>query len=157
MIAAARGWLTAVVSVTLLLSVVQTLIPKGSLRESASLIGGLILLVVLLQPIGKLDLSDLSLDPAPYRQLVEQRQAELEAEEQKKLTELIETEMEAYISDKASDMGLKLRVRVSTAADDSGTPLPVQVELTGPRSEALARWLETELGLPAERQVWNEG
>ena len=29
MMAAARAWLTAVVSVTLLLSVVQTLIPKG--------------------------------------------------------------------------------------------------------------------------------
>ena len=46
MMAAARAWLTAVVSVTLLLSVVQTLIPKGSLREIASFVGGLLLLAV---------------------------------------------------------------------------------------------------------------
>ena len=39
MMAAARAWLTAVVSVTLLLSVVQTLTPKGSLREIASFVG----------------------------------------------------------------------------------------------------------------------
>ena len=40
--------------------------------------------------------------------------------------------------------------------DGSGVPVPVSVELTGPRSEVLSRWLETELGVPAERQVWNE-
>ena len=44
MMAAARAWLTAVVSVTLLLSVVQTLMPKGSLREITSFVGGLLLL-----------------------------------------------------------------------------------------------------------------
>ena len=40
--------------------------------------------------------------------------------------------------------------------DGSGVPVPVSMELTGPRSEVLSRWLETELGVPAERQVWNE-
>ena len=60
MMAAARAWLTAVVSVTLLLSVVQTLTPKGSLREIASFVGGLLLLAVLLRPLGSVDLSAVS-------------------------------------------------------------------------------------------------
>lgn len=67
MMAAARAWLTAVVSVTLLLSVVQTLIPKGSLRESTSFVGGLLLLAVLLRPLGSVDLSAVSLNLDAYR------------------------------------------------------------------------------------------
>lgn len=67
MMAAARAWLTAVVSVTLLLSVVQTLTPKGSLREIASFVGGLLLLAVLLRPLGSVDLSAVSLNLDAYR------------------------------------------------------------------------------------------
>ena len=156
MMAAARAWLTAVVSVTLLLSVVQTLIPKGSLREIASFVGGLLLLAVLLRPLGSVDLSAVSLDFAPYRQTVERRQTELENEGQKELMGLIEDELASYIWDKAADLGLTLRVQVTVEPDGSGVPVPVSVELTGPKSEALSRWLETELGVPAERQVWNE-
>ena len=156
MMAAARAWLTAVVSVTLLLSVVQTLIPKGSLREIASFVGGLLLLAVLLRPLGSVDLSAVSLDLAPYRQTVEQRQAELEQEGQKELIGLIEAELGSYIWDKAADLGLTLQVQVTVEPDGSGVPATVAVELTGPKSEALSQWLETELGVPAERQVWNE-
>ena len=156
MMAAARAWLTAVVSVTLLLSVVQTLIPKGSLREIASFVGGLLLLAVLLRHLGSVDLSAVSLDLAPYRQTVERRQAELEQEGQKELIGLIEAELGSYIWDKAADLGLTLQVQVTVEPDGSGVPATVSVELTGPKSEALSRWLETELGVPAERQVWNE-
>lgn len=156
MMAAARAWLTAVVSVTLLLSVVQTLIPKGSLREIASFVGGLLLLAVLLRPLGSVDLSAVSLDLAPYQQTVERRQAELEQEGQKELIGLIEAELGSYIWDKAADLGLTLQVQVTVEPDGSGVPATVSVELTGPKSEALSRWLETELGVPAERQVWNE-
>ena len=110
MMAAARAWLTAVVSVTLLLSVIQMLTPKGSLREITSFVGGLLLLAVLLRPLGSVDLSAVSLNLDAYRQTVEQRQAELEQEGQKELVGLIEAELESYISDKAADMGLTLRV-----------------------------------------------
>lgn len=44
-------------------------------------------------------------------------------------------------------MGLTLRVQVTVEPDGSGVPVPVSVELTGPRSEVLSRWLETELGV----------
>ena len=116
MMAAARAWLTAVVSVTLLLSVVQTLTPKGSLREIASFVGGLLLLAVLLRPLGSVDLSAVSLNLDAYRQTVEQRQAELEQEGQKELVGLIEAELESYISDKAADMGL------TVAGNGAGRP-----------------------------------
>ena len=156
MMAAAREWLTAVAAVTLLLSVAQLLVPPGNLREIASFVGGLILLAAIMQPLLKIDLSDIQLDFSFYQGTVEQRQAELENTQKEKLTSLIEAETEAYISDKAKSMGLTLKVRVTAEADEGGMPVPVRVEITGPWSGGLSGWLETELGLPAERQVWNE-
>lgn len=156
MMAAAREWLTAVAAVTLLLSVAQLLVPPGNLREIASFVGGLILLAAIMQPLLKIDLSDIQLDFSSYQGAVEQRQAELENTQKEELTSLIEAETEAYISDKAKSMGLTLKVRVTAEADEGGMPVPVRVEITGPWSGGLSGWLETELGLPAERQVWNE-
>ena len=156
MMAAAREWLTAVAAVTLLLSVAQLLVPPGSLWEIASFVGGLILLAAMMQPLLKIDLSDIQLDFSSYQGTVEQRQAELENTQKEELTSLIEAETEAYISDKAKSMGLTLKVRVTAEMGKSGVPVPVQAELTGPWSDTLSGWLETELGLPAERQVWNE-
>lgn len=156
MIAALREWLTAVAAVSLLLSVVQFLIPKGPLRETASFIGGLILLTALLRPVLELDLSGLQLDLTAYQETVEQRRSEMETAQKEELAGLIEAETAAYISDKAAAMGLALQVRVTAEPDAEGVPVPSRAELTGPRSEKLALWLETELGLPAERQVWHE-
>lgn len=156
MIETVRTWLTAVAAVTLLLSVVQQLVPPGSLRETASFAGGLILLTVLLQPLAALRGADLDLNFQDCRQAVEQQQTELEDRRQAELAALIESATAAYISDKADSMGLALEARVTAEAAD-GVPVPVRVTLTGEKSGELSRWLETELGIPAERQVWNEG
>lgn len=156
MISALREWLTAVAAVSLLVSVVQFLTPKGPLRETASFIGGLILLTALLRPVLTLDLTSLSMDLSDSRETVEQRRAELETAQKEELTGLIEAETEAYISDKAAALGLAPQVQVTAEVDADDIPIPVRVELTGPRSDELARWMETELGLSAERQVWHE-
>ena len=156
MIETVRTWLTAVAAVTLLLSVVQQLVPPGSLRETASFAGGLILLTVLLQPLAALRGADLDLSFQDCRQAVEQQQTELEDRRQTELAALIESATAAYISDKADSMGLALEARVTAEAAD-GVPVPARVTLTGKKSGELSRWLETELGIPAERQVWNEG
>lgn len=156
MIETVRTWLTAVAAVTLLLSVVQQLVPPGSLRETASFAGGLILLTVLLQPLAALRVADLDLSFQDCRQAVEQQQTELEDRRQAELAALIESATAAYISDKADSMGLALEARVTAEAAD-GVPVPIRVTLTGEKSGELSRWLETELGIPAERQVWNEG
>ena len=156
MIETVRTWLTAVAAVTLLLSVVQQLVPPGSLRETASFAGGLILLTVLLQPLAALRGADLDLNFQDCRQAVEQQQTELEDRRQAELAALIESATAAYISDKADSMGLALEARVTAEAAD-GVPVPARVALTGEKSGELSRWLETELGIPAERQVWNEG
>lgn len=156
MIGAVREWLTGLVVVTILLSVAQTLIPEGSVRKAASFIGGLLLLAALLQPVLKTDLGRLRLDMGDYERAIGQRRAELDGAKKEALAELIEAKTAAYISDKADALGLPVEARVATEAGEDGIPVPVSVRLKGPRSAELASYIEGELGIPRERQVWSE-
>ena len=156
MIEAVQEWLRAVVVTALLLSVVQTLLPEGNVRRIASFSGGLILMLVLLRPLLGTDLSALELDLAPYREAIEERQAELEAESDQELEQLIAERTGAYILEEAARLGMQIQVRVETAPGDDGMPVPVRVEITGAYSAQLSEWIARALGIPGEEQVWHE-
>lgn len=156
MITAVREWLASVVAVTLLLTVAQALIPEGSIRKIAAFTGGLALLAALLQPVLRTDLSRLDLNLDIYNQAVEERQAELEEAREEELASVIASRTEAYILDKAAQLGLSVKVRAETRAGAEGVPLPWAAEIEGLRSEELAAYMERELGIPRERQVWHE-
>jgi stage III sporulation protein AF len=156
MIGAIRTWLTSVVVVSLLLSVAQTLIPEGSIRKIAAFTGGLVLLVTLLRPLLGMDLSRLDLDRSDYAAAIQARQEELTAAGEKELSSLIAERTEAYIWDKGDELGLSVTAKVTTETEEDGVPVPVSAELWGQRSEQLAAYMEEELGIPGERQVWHE-
>lgn len=156
MMEAVRAWLTSVVLVSVLLSAAQSLIPPGTVRKAAGFTGGLILLLVLLRPVLGADLDRLALDFSDYQTAVEERQAELADTQTEAMASIIAEQTEAYILDKAGELGAEVTVRVETRTGGDGVPVPWSAELAGARSEALASALETELGIPAERQVWHE-
>ena len=156
MIGAVREWLAAVVAVSLLLAAVQSLVPEGNLKRIASFTGGLLLLLVLLQPLEDLTGSLAVPDFGKYSRTVQDRQAELEQAEETLLAEGIASRTAAYIWDKAAELGLSVTVRVETAAGEAGVPLPWSAEVTGPWSQELSAYMERELGIPQERQVWHE-
>lgn len=157
MIGAVRSWLTSIAAVTLMLTVVQTMVPEGTLRKISGFTGGLLLLAALLQPALKTDLGRLRLDFSDYQEAVQERTAELDEAGKEELAAIIAGRTAAYISDKADALGSPVAVRVETRPGEDGVPLPWSAELEGPRSQALAAWVEGELGIPAERQVWHEG
>ena len=154
---ALREWLTSLVAVSMLLSVAQNLVPEGSIRKISSFTGGLILLVVLLRPLLGADLSRLDLHLEDYERAIGQRQEELASAGEAELAGIIEERTAAYISDKADTLGLAVKVQVETKPAGDGVPVPWRAELWGPRSPALATYMEEELGIPGERQVWHEG
>ena len=156
MIGAVRSWLTSIAAVTLMLTVVQTLVPEGTLRKISGFTGGLLLLAALLQPVLKTDLGRLRLDFSGYEEAIETRTAELDNAGKEELAAIIAGRTAAYISDKADALGLDVEARVETEPGEEGTPLPVSAELEGPYSQDLADWIAGELGIPAERQVWHE-
>ena len=156
MMEALRSYLTSIVVVALLLTVSQTLVPEGSLRQIASFLGGLVLLAALLGPALELDLSGLGPDLRAWQRAVEERQSELQEAQQSELSAVIAEETSSYISDKAEELGLSVAVRVETRSGADGVPVPWSANLTGQRSAALETFLSEDLGIPAERQVWHE-
>ena len=113
-------------------------------------------MVTLLRPVLGMDLSRLELRLHTYEAAIQDRQQELEESGKTELAKLIEERTAAYISDKANTLGLTVTARVETETGTDGVPVPVAVRLEGERSEALTAYIEGELGIPRERQVWHE-
>lgn len=151
-----RSYLAGVIIVTMLLSLVQTLVPEGTLRQAASFTGGLVLLAALLGPVLDLDLTGMEGGFSRWREEVAQRQEELLEAQESELSARIAAETEAYISDKGEELGLRVTARVETRTGEDGVPVPWSADLTGRRSGALEACLAEDLGIPAERQVWHE-
>ncbi|WP_298029783.1 stage III sporulation protein AF [uncultured Dysosmobacter sp.] len=154
MIGAVREWLTAIVASSILLSAVQTLLPDGTARRIAAFTGGLLLLAVMLRPVLGVELE--RLDLGDYEAAVEQRRQELEEVKKEELESLIAERTAAYISDKAASLDLSVTARVETEPGPEGIPIPAAVHLEGQRSEELAAYMERDLGISRERQVWHE-
>ena len=122
MIGAVRSWLTSIAAVTLMLTVVQTLVPEGTLRKISGFTGGLLLLAALLQPVLKTDLGRLRLDFSGYEEAIETRTAELDNAGKEELAAIIAGRTAAYISDKADALGLDVEARVETEPGATGRP-----------------------------------
>ena len=148
-----RQWLTSIVTVSLLLSVIQSLVPQGSLRRVSSFLGGLVLLAILLAPLPGLDFA--GLEVPDWQKETEEVRRKLEAEEESALAAGIAGQTEAYISDKAAALGLTVQARVETRTGEDGVPVPWSADMEGGYAEELAQWIEAELDIPRERQVWH--
>lgn len=153
---AVRSWLVSLVMVSMLLGLARLLTPKGSVQKIASFTGGLILLLALLRPLMEVEFSELVSDLGVYHEEVAERREELALEGEKQLERSIAERTSAYISDKAKTLGTEVSVRVKTIPSSEGIPLPAEAEITGDYSPELAEYIERDLGIPAERQVWRE-
>ena len=155
MIAALRGWLTSVIYTAMVIAVAENIAPPGGMKKVVSLTGGLILLVMLVKPLESMELDFLQLSYDSYERSVEERQEELEKNGLRELELLIEQRTAAYISDKAKRLGLDCQVTVRCMTGEEGVPYPHSVTVQGTASEELRMWIQNELGIPAERQVFH--
>ena len=153
MIDAVREWIRSIVMVTMLLSVGQAMVPEGQIRKIFSFSGGLVLVIVLLHPVLGLEGSVLIEPLEVYERQIFKQKEELEQMVRAEQETIIEENLTAYISDKAEALeeGGSVRIRAETAEDGTVT---LSAELVGQPSEPLTEYLEQELGIPRERQVW---
>lgn len=161
MIGAVRAWLISLISISLFLALAQTMIPAGSLRKIGGFIGGLLLIVALIRPILGVNLENLTPGLESWTEELEQRQAELESNQAGALESIIVRRTQAYIWDKAEKLGLTdeiQKIEIVTEMGTEGVPIPTKILIScisGKTYPELERFLSEELGIPAERQVWN--
>ena len=151
------SWLSSVVAVSLLVFLLRRLLPEGSLRGIGEFTGGLVLLAALLQPLKGMVPEKMVAEAFSWQEQIYEVQEELEEQQDQVLSDGIAESAAAYIWDKGNALGLRIEAVVETRKTEGGLPVPWSVVLEGECSQELAVWIEKELGIPRERQVWHEG
>lgn len=154
-----KQWLLGIVLTAFAGGLARQLAPRGREQAMVRLVSGLLLALALLAPLAELTgaaWEGEALEAAAFRQRTREQEALYRKNQQEVLAAIIAEKTEAYIWDKANRLGLACEVRVTTAAGESGIPLPDTVTIRGPYSAALALCVEEEVGVPAEKTIWLE-
>ena len=156
MIALLNRWIIGAAVVSLAVAVAETMVTQEGMRQVLRLAGGILLLVALLNPVLHLDEEDMGALLEDSRQSVQELEETYGALRQEQLAAVIAEETAAYISDKTEEMGLSCEVEVEVKEKEDGMLLPGRVRVNIPYHEELSRWLESQLDIPAEQQIWQE-
>lgn len=156
MIEALRSWMISIIGVSLLLSVVQALTPEGGIRKIMSLLGGLLLLLTMIQPLAHTQPGWRVTQRGGVQREVLRRTEELQKKQEQTQRRIIEEKTAAYISKEAGRMGISCTVRVKTAVGKDGVPRPASAALSCPPAERLSAYMVETLGIARGRQTWNE-
>ena len=151
-----RTWLFGLTAVSAPLALAESLVTQEGIRRVLRLAGGVLMILVLLQPVVHMDLGELHFSPDALRQEAEALEEEYAWQQEAALETGIEEELASYIWDKAQALGLSCQVRVTVETGADGIPVPRSVTVTGAYSEDLSEIIETDLGIPREQQNWQE-
>ena len=151
-----KSYILSICAAAIIAAILGTLAGDGSGGKLVRMLSGLFLAVTVLAPLVELEL------PSPTAWIEDFTREGRDAAQYGKekaleySSAIISAEVEAYILDKAAQLGADVTVAVTL--DDSG--MPEAVTLTGKVSplarEELSRWLEEELGIGEEAQVWTD-
>ena len=151
-----KDWLLGVVATALAVALAQALTPDGTVKKVGRLVGGLVLLMAVAQPLLRLDPNQLAVAAAAYSGV--EGEKEFSGGEEV-LKTLIAQKAGAYIVDKGQSLGLQCEVRVGVALDGSGWPVPWEAEISGAWTAEQKKSLSAaaeELNIPAQRQSFQE-
>ena len=155
-----RQWLLGVACTALILAVADSLAPVGSVKKVCRLAGGLALLLAAAGPLLRLDSGVLANMLEEYQTAVRGYEETLEEQYLLFYQTVIEESAAAYIVDKAEELGISCQAEVTFSYDEDGVPCPWEVTARGDWTDeargALERLLEDDLGVPPQRQHYEE-
>lgn len=161
MIGAIRTWLVGITCAAAIVALAESIMPKGTVRKIGRSLGGLVLMVAILQPVLSFDFENLSLVLTQYRSQAEGYSDALSLENSQLMEGIIAEQTRTYIVDKAKELGCAVSAEVSCEMSEEGFPFPAGVTVTGEMSAAaqaqLTRSIEAELAIPAAAQVFVTG
>lgn len=152
-----RRYLFSLCAAALLCSLVRALVPKGRMQRICSLLCGVFLAMTALSGLAGWNLGDVAEELTRMRIAAEEARTGVEIRNREALLAIIKQKAEAYIWDKAQELGLTVAVDV-TVEEDGAYPYPAAVRLTGrftqSQRETLSRYIEENLAIGKEQQTW---
>lgn len=153
---AIREYVIGVTAAALLCAGAVKLIPGGSVGAVVKSVSGLLMVLALLRPVVELELSELEILTDGIGESAQQYVEDGQQQAQEALREGITGQVRAYILDKARELETELTVEVELTQEP--LPVPERVILQGRISpyakSVLTEYLEKELGIGAEDQIW---
>lgn len=153
-----RNWLLALISVSVLAAMADSLMPKGAIKRVGKLVCGLVMLCAILSPLVQLDLESSRAWLEEWMDGLEQEGSHLQEMVHAGQKTIIEQDCAAYILDKAAELGLNCTARVTCRAGEEALYFPWTAEVAGKFSDAeqsrLTRMIQQDLGIPPERQSY---
>ena len=158
---AVRSWLLGVAATALVVALAEAIAPEGSVKKVCKLAGGLALMLAALSPlVGVLGGDMPARADGGWREQARQYEQELTEESGQMYLAIIERETAAYVMYKAKEFGFECAVEVTCGYDEQAVPCPWEVTARGSWTQGqrarLERLLEEELGVPVQRQHYEE-
>ncbi len=153
-----RNYVLRIVIAAIVCAIARSLIKeKTATGKMVNLISGILMAVTILAPIATISFKNItnfyeniSIDADAF--VSDGKNASQES-----IAEIIKSQTEAYILDKANNLGLQIAVEVEL--DDSNNSIPCGVVISGAVSPyakgTLGTYMQEELGIPKENQKWN--
>ncbi len=152
-----RQWMIGIFAAALLSAVALAITPKN--KKAVALAGGLIMILAAVKPLAELTYQDIAMQISRYQIKADELRTGIDVGNAEIMALIIQEQTEAYILDKAAELGLEIEVEVTTLEASDGWPYPVKTRISGQLSESdiqrLSRIISDELAIEPDRQEWS--
>lgn len=148
------SYVLSVITAALISGIVLSFFPEGPARQILRLLCGVFLAATALMPLSGISCPDLTgIVSDYYSEGLKEAQAGAQMA-RKETHERIKAETEAYIRNKAGQLGADIRPEVQLGED--GQPVGVRLDGTADKSQkqVLENWIVQTLGITKEKQIW---
>ena len=149
-----REYLLRLTCCAVLCSIILSVMQEGRLRQILRLVAAAFLTVTARGPFQNWELPDHLELPGLYLQNGYEAAAAGEAFASDTRAQIIKEELEAYILDKACDIGCSIAVQVHMTEDGYPESVSVSGKIGEGDRKVLEKLLEEDLGISKERQQW---
>ena len=155
MMAEIRSYVFSVIAVVMICSLLPELLKESTAKTLVKTACGLVLTLTVLKPLGNFTVT-FAEDLPSYRRDAALAASEGEALAGAAVTEVIKTQSESYIQDRAAQLGEEIWVDIELAPESPH--IPVAVRITGDLSQETRKELEEllveQFQIPKEAQLW---
>ncbi len=153
------SWIRGIATAAIITGIAMAATPPGRIREVMKMTCGVVMILAIISPLLGKQLPGLSVDLSKYRQEAAELAQSAWTESSNLDRSYIEGKCAAYISEKAAAMGIDLSsVRVIAEWSGEGCWYPDEVHIVSDVStvdkSAVSAIIESELGIPEEKQIW---
>ena len=150
-------YILSVTCAAILCGVMQSLLTKNSVAVTLlRLIGGLFLAFTVVSPVMDINLDYVFEIPSQYAEEGKSIVTQENMHTQNELRQLIKSQCETYIEDKALSYQAPLDVEITL--NNESIPAPESARLRGDISPyvkgVMQTWLAEDMGIPREHQIW---